>query len=174
LGWPLQTRAKDAHQDVVPASHHIYCQHIQMGQFLSTMYEPGERIALNDLGAVSYYTDASILDLWGLGSIDVVSAKRRDEYDTEEIERLLRKNKTNIVMVYQSWFYRRQELPEYLFAVADWSLSKPYFGRTVTFLATSEKEARGLRERLREFQSRLPSSVKEYYHQPKVPLQGTD
>ncbi len=167
LLWPLHKRGSKSLKNVVPASNNIYRQQYQMGHFLRKMYEAGVRIAVNDLGAVTYYADTDVLDLVGLGTIDVTRALRDGSYDSVEIERLLRRKKTDIVMVYEDWFSGRAglpRLPNNLVAVADWTTTNNFFGKTVTFLASSEETAQVLVQRLHSYQDNLPDSVEVSYH----------
>ena len=50
-----------------------YNSHIQMARFVASYY-PDDTIAANDIGAIAYYTHASLLDIVGLGSVEPVSA----------------------------------------------------------------------------------------------------
>lgn len=154
---PIHQRAKESREQIVRASHHIYSQQYQMGQFLSTMYESGVRVAVNDLGAVTYYADVDILDLWGIGTIDVVRAKRGGTYDSHAIERLLRSRGTEVVMVYTHWF--GDLLPSDLIPVGSWTTTTSYWGKTVMFFGTSATSAQLLRDSLRRYRPRLPGSV---------------
>lgn len=163
LLWPLHHRAKESLAQVVAASSHIYRQQYHMADFIRRMYPPSVRVALNDLGAVSFYTDADILDLWGLGSTEVMRAKRKGAYDTEMIRQLLTKRQVDVVMVYSNWFFGHVALPDSLIPVADWTTTDNYFGKTVSFLALSEDRARALRERLRRYEGKLPPSVEVAY-----------
>jgi len=58
---------------VQQASVDRYTEHIQMAQFVAQFY-PHDTIVVNDIGAIAYYTDADILDVAGLGSVEPVRA----------------------------------------------------------------------------------------------------
>ena len=53
-----------------------YLEQYQTAQFIRPYY-PGEAVIVNDLGAVTYYTQARILDLVGLGDIEPLVIMRR-------------------------------------------------------------------------------------------------
>ncbi len=161
LIWPLHRRAVESLEHVALACHHVYRQQYHMADFLRTMYEPGVRVALNDVGAVTYYADTDTLDLWGLGTIEVTRAKRAGKYDSAVIEQLLRDRKTDVVMVYTDWFSGL--LPTNLIAVASWSTMNNYFGKTVTFFGTSDESASLLNDRLHEYQKNLTISTEVKY-----------
>jgi hypothetical protein len=165
LAWPLHLRAMESLDRVAFSSNHIYRQQYQMAEFLRTMYAPGVRVACNDLGAVSYYADADILDLWGLGTIEVTRAKRAEKYDASAIEELLKQRRTEIVMVYSDWF--NSNWPKGLIPVAKWTLTNNYWGKTVSFYALSQEGAKDMAGRLRQYQVRLPDSVAVSYQRPQ-------
>lgn len=170
LVWPLHRRAKESLERVVRASNHIYRQQYHMGEFLRKMYAPGVRVACNDLGAVSYYADADILDLWGLGTIEVTRAKRMGKYDSNTIEHLLKQRRTEVVMVYSNWF--DGNWPKSLIPVAEWTATSNYFGKTVTFYALSEEGAKDMGDRLRQYQGLLPDSVAVSYESTEPSVGG--
>ena len=161
LLWPLHRRAKEALEKTVPISNHIYQQQFQMGQFLKNMYEPGVRVGVNDVGAVAYYADVAVLDLWGLGSIEVARAKREGMYDAESLERLLKTHKTDVVIVFTNWFPNM--LPSNLVSVCSWTTSSNYSSRAVTFFGVSPEKAVLLENRLRQYQTNLPECVTVSY-----------
>lgn len=155
--WPLQHRAKESLERIIPASSHIYRQQFQMGHFLKNMYGSGVRVACNDLGAIAYFPDADILDLWGLGSIDVARAKRAGSLDSSTIAQLLHAHQPDVIMVYADWF--EGGWPKDAHLVAEWTLPDNFFGATVSIYALSEEGAMDLKARLRAYEPSLPSSV---------------
>ncbi len=163
LIWPLHHRARKGLERVVRMSNHIYRQQYHMADFVNQMYPSGVRVALNDLGAVSYSADADILDLWGIGSIEVTRAMRKHEYDTGTIQALLADRQVDVVMVYSNWFTDDMALPDNLLPVADWTTTGNYFGKTVSFYALSADAADDLETRLRHYQGHLPDSVDVEY-----------
>ena len=158
---PLNSRAFRAVREIVPASSHVYRQQYQMGQFLRTMYKPAVCVAANDVGAIAYFSDADILDLWGLGTIEVTRAYREKKYDSRALADLLRARRTEVVMIYAECF--ENSLPGNLVAVCNWSTRYSYFRRTVTFFGTSDYNARVLKQKLIQDQKVLPGSVNVAY-----------
>lgn len=164
LLWPLGRRACDSLVDLVPASHHIYRQQFQMAQFLKEQYGTGARVAANDVGAIAYYADPDLLDLWGLATIEVARAKRSGTYDRAAVSRLLEESDTDVVMVYTNWF--PNQLPDSLVAAGSWTADRGYWGPTVSFFARTPEGARELEKRLRRYQPKLPGSVRVTYDAP--------
>ena len=66
LGFPMVLRSGAAFSKTGTACVNIYQQQYQMGQFLHTYYDR-DGVAANDIGAVSFFTDGTNVDLWGLG-----------------------------------------------------------------------------------------------------------
>jgi hypothetical protein len=61
-----------------------YLEQYQTAQFIRRYY-PGGAVIVNDLGAVTYYTQARILDLVGLGDIEPLAIMRRSAYTSSEV-----------------------------------------------------------------------------------------
>ncbi len=53
-----------------------YLEHVKAAHFLQRHY-PASTVVVNDLGTVTYFTDARILDMFGLGDIEPISIRRR-------------------------------------------------------------------------------------------------
>ena len=134
-----------------------------MANFVKQMYPPGVSIALNDLGAISFYNDARILDLVGLGSLDVARAKQRKDFNTGFIKQLLVSNKVDFIMVYPQWFMGEWALPEDTARIADWITSNNFWDETVSFYAFTKENQKTLYDRLKQYQSHLPDSVQVNY-----------
>jgi hypothetical protein len=61
-----------------------YFEQFQTARFIRTYY-PDAAVVVNDLGAVTYYTDARILDLVGLGDIEPVRIMRKRPYTSADV-----------------------------------------------------------------------------------------
>jgi hypothetical protein len=131
-----------------------------MAQFLNRYYPAGP-VAVNDIGAVSYYNDFPLLDLYGLASMDVARAKLAGTYDTADIERFTRASGAPIVIVYDYWFDRYGGLPAGWVKVGEWHFTDCFVcgGDTVSFYATSAAQASTLRAQLDAYREALPARV---------------
>lgn len=87
------------------ASRVIYLQH---GVMRTIALAYGDRIAVNDIGWVSYGNPSHVLDLWGLANEE--SRKHHLERGTGWMRRMVEADGAGLVMIYGSVF--REEIPE--------------------------------------------------------------
>ncbi|MBN1438494.1 MAG: hypothetical protein JW929_03715 [Anaerolineales bacterium] len=160
LAVPFLGRAQGAILHTPPAARNIYEMQYQMALFLKRYYPQGP-VAANDIGAVSFYNEFPLLDLYGLASMDVAREKLGGTYDTVEIARLVSESGAQVVVVYDYWFDRYGGLPEGWVKVGEWHFTDCYVcgGDTVSFYAPSPDHADLLRSQLVEFESSLPERV---------------
>jgi hypothetical protein len=138
-----------------------------MARFVHSYYPHGS-IAANDIGAINFENDLYCLDLVGLGSGDVFSAKHEGAYSTEFIERIAARDQVQIAIVYDSWFTGNQtafwsgpKLPPSWVRVQRWkdSTTRLLGNDTVSFYAVDPREAEPLRTHLAAFRAQLPPAV---------------
>jgi len=161
LAYPLYNRASGAILHAPFAARNIYEMQYQMALFLHRNYPDGP-VAANDIGAVSYYNDFPLLDLYGLASMDVARAKIGGTYDTAVIDRLTRASGARVMVVYDYWFDRYGGLPAGWVKAGEWRFADCYVcgGDVVSFYAPSAAEAETLRMDLDAFRALLPARVK--------------
>lgn len=85
------------------ASNNIYDQQIHMSMMLFAIPQK-ETIAVNDIGAVSYFTPHHFIDLYGIATEEVYDLKRKNHYHSAQLQLLLENKKTTLLCVYSSWF----------------------------------------------------------------------
>ncbi len=66
---------------------------------------------MNDLGAVTYYTEARILDLVGLGDIEPLAMMRNGPYTREEVTEWTAPHDPRIAIVQLGWAVVRPLIP---------------------------------------------------------------
>lgn len=145
---------------LVNTGGHIYRQQRQMARFIGRYYN-SESVALNDIGAVSYYTNARIYDLAGLGSLEAAMARRRGPFAADAINAWLDREHVTVAIVYDYWFQGSQAFYRDWQRVGTWITDrqdKPGQG-TVTFYARDVDAARRLRTNLQDFTAVLPARV---------------
>ncbi|MBT3221531.1 MAG: hypothetical protein HN348_20820 [Proteobacteria bacterium] len=155
---PLGARSSASLQMTVPATTHIHLQQVQMGRFVGQFYD-GKVVAANDVGAISYFGSASILDLWGLASNQVAEARLAEQYGPEQMAAIARDNNVSIAIVYEEAFEWFGGLPPEWEAMGRWSITnrQPLSMNVVTFFAVDPRERDRLAESLESFE--LPREV---------------
>ena len=163
---PLTVRGLGSLRATPMASGNIRDQQVTVASFLRGTSPPGEptRVAVNDVGAVAYLTDARLTDLMGLATPKVARMKtlRIDHgLDRAQLEALAQDDGFTLAIVYADWF--TGVIPPAWRAVERWKIrdNRVCAKDTVTFYATQASAADVLRERLDAFarNGRLPARV---------------
>ncbi|MGH7270282.1 MAG: polysaccharide biosynthesis/export family protein [Polyangiaceae bacterium] len=100
---PLVRRAIRAAEVTPLACRNVFEQQVQSARFL-TRYFGQEPVAVNDIGAVSYFGDEPIVDLLGLASLPVARAKKLqidNPLTRDEVAGFTRG--TNVAIIYDGW-----------------------------------------------------------------------
>ena len=158
LFFPFVLRSAAAWSNAKQACINIYQQQYQMGQFLKK-YDDKEVIAANDIGAISYYSDIRIVDLWGLGSIDVARSKKGKYWTAPFLDSLVRKQGVKLALVYDEWF--DPALLKQWTKVGTWTIHNNVIcgGDTVSFYAIDPRDAAVLRENMEAYRQVMPAEV---------------
>lgn len=142
------------------ASMNIQEQQVQMARFLRTYYS-GQGVAANDIGAINYYADLHLLDVAGLGSLDIARAKHTESLTAAKLQELARHHNVKVAIIYPSWLTTENQLPPEWIPVAEWTIqhNMTCAGPAVTLYAVDPAEEAALREHVREFTGLLPKTV---------------
>jgi hypothetical protein len=145
------------------ACHNIYNQQYQVAHFIKGCYQ-GQSVALNDIGAVSYFSDIRLLDLGGLANVEVARAMIQHKLGTREIERFANSSGTKVAVLYPNWFEGSGSgpLPSAWVPIAQWAVPNHWMlgGDAVVFYAVDPLEAPHLEGCLENYKSSLPSEVR--------------
>ncbi|MFP3596082.1 hypothetical protein [Chryseobacterium sp. SIMBA_029] len=134
-------------------SKNLYYNQYKLAQFLKKYYH-SETIVANDIGAITYFTNIEVLDMYGLGSTDIAKYKYKNfgkndfSYFMGELSN--RKN-ARIAAIYPEWFVG--QIPKNWVLVGKWKMSNfrnPNI-RYVNFYAVTKSDIPYLRKRLKEF-----------------------
>jgi hypothetical protein len=163
LFFPVVLRSITALAKVDRACKNIYDQQYQMAQF-SKKYYYNSPIAANDIGAISYFTNGSILDLWGLASIEVTKSRENKYWTPEFLDSMCRSREVKLIMVYDSWF--NDSLTSRWKKVTTWQIQDNVIcgDDIVSFYSIDNTDKNYLYKSLKEYQSFLPSSVRVKYY----------
>ncbi|GGB23973.1 hypothetical protein GCM10011511_54840 [Puia dinghuensis] len=160
--FPFLLRSTDAFGRISLCCINIYEQQYQAGRFLHRYYN-NTVVSFNDIGAMSYQTEGSKVDLVGLGTQDVAIAVKMSRRTPAFIDSISGAKRVKIAVVHENWFE-----PETFYPwkkVAHWyvpnntTLASPY----LSFFAVDTTIAEGLEKNLKAFQSSLPAGVLAEY-----------
>ena len=162
-GFPLVLRSGAGFSKAERACLNIHDQQYQMSQFLRKYYK-GDAIALNDIGAAAFYGGVQVVDLWGLGSIEVTKARRGHYWTPAFLDSLVRARGVTMAIVYEPWF--DPALLGRWTKVATWQMPDNVIcgSDVVTFYAVKPADSTVLRERLRGYTPALPAGVRVAYY----------
>jgi protein involved in polysaccharide export with SLBB domain len=157
---PLSQRAIKAQGATPLAYRNIYEQQVQVARFFR-QYFPNEAVAINDVGAVSYFGDAPVVDLVGLANMPVALAKSLDiNTDLTPAQLAELAKPAPIVVVYDNWF---PHPPASWVQVGRWRIdvNRVCAGEAVSFYATSGETVPRVLQALRAFSAtELPATVR--------------
>ncbi len=167
--FPVLSRGLKACSEIPAASQNIYEQQIQMARFLGQYYR-GEAVLINDIGAVSAFSGVRIIDLFGLGTREVLKwqfeanvrhlqGKKPASSVKGVYETLAREQGARAAVVYEKYF--RSVLPDGAVKVGTWEVPRcvACLNPELSFYALTPEEIPVLKTRLRDFQHSLPSGV---------------
>ena len=161
---PLIGRMWDAFVQTPVASRNIYEQQYQMGTFFRENY-PTATIAVNDIGAVSYLSNSHLVDLVGLGSVDILRLRREGNFTTEGIGRTCEAHGVSVAILYDSWFQRDQMhgVPASWIRAGQWRIRDNVIcgDDIVSIYAVRPEELNQLLHNLRNFSSSMPAGVEQ-------------
>ncbi len=142
------------------ASRNIYEQQYQMGRFLKN-YGAGETVMLNDIGAAGFLSDAHIVDLYGLSTIEVARAKMHHQFTQDFRRSLAARTGTKFAILYPAVYRDVGGLPPEWVPVGSWKiqLNQICWADTVTFYAVDPTYRQQLESNLKEFGPMLPRDV---------------
>ena len=150
----------DANRNVVRATTNIYQQQYQMARFLDRYYSH-QSVAINDIGAISLYSNVNVIDLWGLANLDVSRNIINQTYDTSVIQGITQESNVQIAMVYDSWFTNEKKIPKSWIRVGQWIIQNNIVcgDDTVAIYAVDPAAVNQLIHNLRDFSIDLPIEV---------------
>ena len=137
----------DVPEGLLPAAEvagmrNTYLEHYQTAQFVRRYY-PGAVVVVNDLGAVTYYTENRILDLVGLGDVEPLRMMRGGGYDRSQVRSWTAAYRPTLAIVQLGWSLVGPLIPGEWIKVAEVEVP-PDFQR-VGFFAVDPAESWRLR-----------------------------
>ena len=149
--YPVAKRAAGSHLDIAGMGRDAYEHEYQQGAFLAKYPQPGP-VMLVDLGAPAYLSDLRLVDLGGLGSLDVAQRLMNDPTWTPDmLRRLAAIHDAHVAIDLQG----SPALPPEWIRVAEWESP----GQQVDFFAIDAAATSGLVRDLRAYERDLPPRV---------------
>jgi hypothetical protein len=160
ISYPFVDRSVNSFKAVPKATRNIFEQQYQMGLFLKMFYRD-RAIAANDIGATTYYTDVRLLDLYGLGTLEVFDKKRANAFTTQTIYESAKQRGVAIAIVYDQWYTDFGGIPPQWVKVGKWTIPENIIcaSDTVSIYAVDPLEAIPLEQNLKAFSTLLPAEV---------------
>lgn len=168
---PLYMRGYASFIDTGIGMRNVYEQQYQMALFIHRYY-PNSAVAANDVGAITYLNNITLVDLYGLGSTEVLTLKIKNRHNKESIDELVKRKGVKFAVVYDEWF--ENSIPDDWTKVAEWTIRDNVVcaHSRVCFYAVNPEEEPQLVGHLKEFeQEELPEGVMTNY--PGNLFQGT-
>lgn len=140
----------------VQASINIYEQQYQMARFVRDFYD-GEAIVANDIGAINYYADLRLIDLVGLGTLEIAQLRMEDRFSVDTLREAVQGAK--IAIVYEAWY--PTDLPAEWVKVGEWKIfNNAILGSDkVSFFAIDPVHVPQLAANLQVFSATVPDTV---------------
>ncbi len=103
----LSYKCFSAHLMLSEGGKNIYEQQIQSAKFLQAYYNES-KVVVNDIGAITYFTDIHLLDTAGLASTETIPFNENKRRPDPAFERFLTQytlaNKYDLAIIYDVWF----------------------------------------------------------------------
>jgi len=145
----------------------IYEQQVQTARFVKQFYNHSP-IAAIDIGALAYYTDSPILDLWGLGSLNMAKLKIAGNYNNQTIDSACRKANVEAILYYGEKVNFDRWIKAGTWIIQDNMVCAE---DTIDFYGLTPDGAQKLQANLRNFEAELPKRVLVQYVDQKPPTQ---
>lgn len=121
----------------IEGMRNTYLEEYQTAEFIRSYY-PRDAVIVNDLGAVTYYTQARILDLVGLGDIEPLVIMRRTAYTSREVVAWTAPYEPKVAILQLNWSVVRPLIPPEWVRVA--VVEVPPHRHPVGFFAVDPKQ----------------------------------
>ncbi|HRU05453.1 MAG TPA: hypothetical protein P5137_06725 [Candidatus Brocadiia bacterium] len=149
----------------VRATNDRYLEHYTQARFVKRYYNDAT-LFLNDIGMIAFFTDARILDIYGLASREPVLFRRLPGgYGQQEVYEWARSQGAKIAILKTEWRELLRRVPSQWPHVMDWHIPRNvvFHDHRIAFYAADPAETAPLRKRLREFASCVPPDIEQVW-----------
>jgi hypothetical protein len=130
-------------QAEIAGVRNTYLEHYHTAQFVKAFY-PHDTVVVNDLGAVTYFTEARILDVFGLGDVEpLLITRATGAYTRHDVNAWTQAYRPTMAVIQLSWAWAAPRVPAEWTKVAE--VTVPTHGQHVGFFAVDPGAAALLR-----------------------------
>ncbi len=176
LGWivlliPLLLRGLTVLKDITPAVRITHLKNYHLAVFVSRHFN-GKGIAMDDIGYVSFLSDAKVVDFVGLGTYEVAKAIHEGRFNTDFMRYLVKKYGIEAAILRPGWYVKYGGLPGEWLVVGTWKVEDVYYpgSNFLTFMAVDREMADDLQTYLEESKGYVPPEVDVQVY-PPTPLE---
>jgi len=162
LASPFAARSYTTLANTQKAMHDRYLEHIQPSRFLKE-YFPDATVVVNDIGAVAYFTDCHLLDMYGLGNIEPMRFRKSESgYTKAQVDEWTRSEDAVIALLQVQWDAIHPRIPDSWIKVAEWEVPRNVvFGDLrIGWFAIKQELASVLAADLLVFKDQMPPDIK--------------
>jgi hypothetical protein len=124
LGFDLTRRAIRGMVQPVQASEDRFLEHIQMAKIVSGAYDH-DTIVVNDIGTIAYYSDAPLLDVIGLGSVEPIQDRlERHSFTAADVAAWASSRHASIAILQTQWQRVSSVVPPTWTKIQTWTLPR--------------------------------------------------
>ena len=154
LALVLLPRAYMDTRDTQTAPTDRLYEHFAAADFVAEFY-PHQTVAVNDLGIMAWFSHATVLDLFGLGSNEPNAMRKAHHYGADAIERWTARRQVQVAILQPCWSEIMRITPASWSLVETWEFPRNtvFYDRTVGLYATTPDAAAILRRNLASFQT---------------------
>ena len=160
LVFPLVLRSNDAFDQVEEGSYSTYKVLYTAGDFLHRYYN-NDAVALECLGAMSYFSDGKKMDVVGLGDINVARRLRANRYTVDFLDSLSKQE--NVQIAAGTPISTPPALLQRWTRAGTWFLPASEGGGFISFYVVNPERAAELKRNLVEYQKYLPEGERASY-----------
>lgn len=126
-----------------------FLEHVGAACFIRAACPRGP-VAVNDIGAVCFFADAEVLDLYGLGNIEPLRFRSEPrERERADLDAWVRARGARLAVIQLGWSDMMARLPRTWTEVGE--LDLPLRGSRIGFFAVERDDGDALRQKLRRF-----------------------
>ena len=159
---PIIARGAIALKQATEASNDRFKEHITTVNFINKYYN-NTAVVLNDIGAASFYSQARVLDAYGLCSNEPIEFRKNTGYTKKDLYGWAQKSDAKIAILQTEWNEISKRIPNEWIKVTEWQLPRNViFGDTkIGIYSVDSSEKNILIKNLNEFSPLVPKGIRQ-------------